>query len=56
VIMCFIGFGCLDIDDYDGIRLETVGRFFWDLEGFPSKVFRSGILLPISCDVPVGFW
>jgi hypothetical protein len=56
VIMCFMVFGCLDIDDYDGICLETVGRFCWDLDGFPSVVFRSGILLPISCDVPFGFW
>jgi hypothetical protein len=56
VIMCLIVFVCLDINDYDGIRLETVGRFCWDLEGFPSVVFRSGILLPISCDVPFRFW
>jgi hypothetical protein len=53
--MFFIVFGCLDLDDYDGIRLETVGRFWGDLEGLPSVVFRSGILLPISCDVPIGF-
>jgi hypothetical protein len=56
VIIFFIGFGFSDIDDYDGIRLETGGRFCGDLEGLPSVVFRSGILLPISCDVPIGFW